>query len=154
MKAFLSMRLVAAFSCSMLASSCQKESDAIKPAASATAVSTNAMPVDHPIFSEVGRDYNHYPILTGASADYYIPMTLVAKHVTPVSTMEDWVSKDVVAAQYRPLSASGGSVKLPYIFMGETRVELGDGTSVLITTKTTWKKDGTVEMTAKDIFNR
>lgn len=154
MKAYHPLHLAAVLSCSLLASSCQKESDTIRPAASATAVSANAMPVDHPIFSEVGRDYNHYPILTGASGDYYILMTLVSKHVTPVSTMEDWVSKDVVAAQYRPLSASGGSVKLPYIFMGETRVGLGDGTSVLITTKTTWKKDGTVEMTAKDIFNR
>lgn len=154
MKAYLSLQVAALFCGGALFSACQKESDAIRPATTTTAVATNAMPVDHPIFSEVGRDYNHYPILTGASGDYYIPMTLVSKHVTPGSTMESWVSKDVVAAQYRPLDASGDYVKLPYVFMGETRVGLGDGREVLITSKTTWKKDGTVEMTAKDLFNK
>jgi len=154
MKAYLPLHLVAVLSGSLLASACQKESDNIKPAAPATAVSTSVMPIDHPIFSEVGRDYSHYPILTGASGGCFIPMTLVAKKVTPVSTLESWVSKDVVPAQYRPLDASGNYVPLPYVFMGETRVGLGDGSEVLITTKTTWKKDGTVEMAAKDIFNR
>jgi hypothetical protein len=153
MKALTSLRLAAVIGCGLLATSCQKESDSMQPAPVAS-VASDAMPVYHPIFSEVGRDYNHFPILTGASGDYYIPMTLVAKKATPVSTMESWVSKAVVPAQYLPLDNKGNAVSLPYVFMGETSVTLGDGSTVLITTKATWKKDGTVEMTAKDIFNR
>ncbi|MDO7886428.1 hypothetical protein [Hymenobacter cheonanensis] len=146
MKAYLPLHLAAVLSCSLLASSCQKESDNIKPAASA-AVSTNVMPVNHLIYAEVGTHYNHYPVLTGATG-YYIPMTMKTLHVTPGSTIEEWVSDDVVPAQYLPLDENNNPVSLSYIFRGGATVG-----NIVIETKTTWQKNGTVEMHVKSVYN-